>query len=81
MRDGRLQLVSRRYDGEAPSSKLNTRAIQYTELPRAINPAKKAWKKWKKVGSVQFPVFDGDGDRREYQQISNDAGNPQAWVK
>lgn len=83
IRNGEFVKISERADGvEDHSSKLNgERVVQWTELPRAINPAKKAWKKWKKVGAVQFPIFDGDGDRRKYQQICRDVGEPRAWVK
>ena len=83
IRNGELVKISARADGyEDPSTRLNgERVVQWTELPRAINPAGKTWKKWKKVGAVQFPIFDGDGDRRKYQQVCRDAGYARAWVK
>jgi len=82
VRDGELVRLDSRASVADSGGKLNAEhVVQFTELPRAINPAKKAWKKWKRVGSVQFPIFDGDSDRREYQRISKDVGEPRAWVK
>jgi len=81
-RNGEMVCISESASVPDQAGRLNVdQCVQWTELPRAINPAKKAWKKWKKVGAVQFPIFDGDGDRRKYQQICRDVGEPRAWVK